>query len=65
MIAIPTAGRACRVELRVEREQDDSFSVYADGVLVAAHENRYQAGAHCLRLYAQQEAEQGDECSSN
>jgi hypothetical protein len=59
MIAIPKAGRAGFVDLRVERNEDDSFGVFADGVLVGAHDTRFQAGSHCLRLQAQQDAEQG------
>ncbi len=58
--AISEDRRFGRVDLRVERHENDSFGVYADGVLIAAHDTRYQAGAHCLRLQAQQEVLQND-----
>lgn len=58
MTAIPKAERPCLVELHVEHHEGDSFCVYAGGVLIAAYDTRYQAGSHCLRLHAQQEAEQ-------
>jgi hypothetical protein len=64
MIAMPNAVQPCIVDLRVVRGEKDNFGVYADGVQVASYETRYQAGAHCMRLYAQNGTADSDQDKS-